>query len=132
MAYVQDNSNPVARRVTDCAVRAVGYALGIDWETAYFLIAINGASMGDMMERNSVWGSVLRQAGYKRRELPSNCPDCYTVADFAADHPNGTFILVQSGQSSQDGHVVTLINGNWIDTWDCGSEIVEYYWYKED
>jgi len=93
MAYIQDNSNPVARRVTDCAVRAVGYALGIDWETAYFLIAINGASMGDMMESNSVWGSVLRQAGYKRRELPSTCPACYTVSDFALDHPDGTYIL---------------------------------------
>ena len=126
MGFIQDNSNPVARRVTDCAVRAVGYALGVDWETAYFLIAINGASMGDMMERNSVWGSVLRQAGYRRRELPSTCPECYSVSDFAIDHPDGTYILGLSG------HVVTLINGDWIDTFDCGREIVEYYWYKEE
>ena len=35
MAYIPYNPNPVARRVGDCAVRAVSKALGVDWEQAF-------------------------------------------------------------------------------------------------
>ena len=120
------NPNPVGRRVTDCAVRAVSLALDVDWETAYFLIAINGAQMGDMMESNAVWGSVLRQHGFNRKALPDTCPDCYTVRDFCLDHPRGVFVL------GLHEHTVCAIDGDWLDIWNCGDEPVEYYWYRKD
>lgn len=123
--YRECNPNPVGRRVTDCAVRAVALALGIDWEDAYLKIAFSGIQMGDMMEINAVWGSVLRQAGFRRKVLPDTCPDCYTVRDFCADHPRGVYVL------GLHGHTVTAINGDWLDIWDSGDEPVEYCWYKE-
>ena len=54
------------------------------------------------------------------------CPDCYTVADFAAEHPSGTYIL------SLSGHVVCVMDGDYYDTWDSGGEIPLYYWCKEE
>lgn len=120
------NPNPVGRRVTDCAVRAVSLAIDRDWETTYLLIALNGMQMGDMMEVNGVWGSVLRQHGFYRRVIPDTCPDCYTVADFCRDHPEGTFVV------GMDRHVVTVIDGDWYDIFDCGDETVFYYWYRKD
>ena len=81
------NENPTGRSVGDCAVRAVSIALGVDWETAYALMAVAGYNMGDMPSSNSVWGAVLRQHGFYRYNLPETCPNCYTFADFAQDHP---------------------------------------------
>ena len=123
--WIEQNPNPVGRRVSDCSVRAVCLALDIDWETAYMAIAINGMRMGDMMDVNTVWGSVLRQNGFQRAVLPNTCPDCYTVRDFCRDHPRGVFVL------GLPRHVVCEIDGDWIDTWDSGDETVLYYWYRK-
>ncbi len=120
------NPNPVGRRVTDCAVRAVAIALDVDWETAYLLIALNGIQMGDMMEVNAVWGSVLRQHGFNRKVLPDYCPDCYTVRDFCRDNPRGVFVL------GLHEHTVAAVDGDWLDIWDSGNEPVEYFWYRKD
>ena len=116
------NNNPVSRNVGDCAVRAVSVALGIDWETAFALIANNAYQMGDMPSSNAVWGSVLRQHGFKRSVIPNSCPDCYTAEQFAADHPHGTYVL------GFGNHVATVKDGVILDSWDSSQEIPQYYW----
>lgn len=117
--------NPTDRTVGDCAVRAVAAALGTDWETAYLMIAANGYQMGDMPSSNAVWGSVLRQNGFYRKGIDNQCPDCYTAADFARDHPQGVFVL------GFGNHVATLRDGTILDSWDSSQEIPQYYWYKK-
>lgn len=119
------NPSPAGRNVGDCAVRAIAKALGTDWETAYALIALNGYLMGDMPSSNSVWGAVLRQNGFYRSAIPNTCPDCYTIADFADDHPDGAYVV---GTGS---HVVTIRDGIIYDSWDSSQEIPQYYWHKE-
>lgn len=123
--WTEYNPNPSGRRVGDCAVRAVSKALGVDWETAYIMIAVQGYVMGDMPSSNSVWGAVLRQHGFDREAIPSTCPDCYTLADFAADHPQGLFVV------GMGNHVVTVENGVIFDSWDSQNEIPQYFWKKE-
>lgn len=123
--WIKYNPNPVNARVGDCAVRAVAKALDIDWEKAFALIAVNGFIMGDIMASNNVWGSVLRQHGFYRHIVPNECPDCYTIADFCADHPQGTYVV------GAQNHVATVEGGNLYDTWDSSGEIVLYYWSKE-
>lgn len=120
------NPNPVNARVGDCAVRAVAKALGIEWEKAYLMIAKNGFQMGDIMASNNVWGSVLRQHGFKRYILPNDCPDCYTIAQFASEYHKGTYVV------GTTNHVVTIIDGVYYDTWDSGDEIAVYFWTKEN
>lgn len=123
--FVYANPNPVARRVTDCSIRAVCLALGLDWDHAYLLIALQGMWMGDMMDVNDVWGSVLRQAGFQKVNLEEECPGCYTVADFCAEN-RGVAVL------GTRRHVVTAIDGDWYDTWDSGDEPVKFYWYRKE
>ena len=65
------NPNPAGRAVGDCAVRAVAAALGVDWETAFAMIAENAFLMADMPSSNSVWGAVLRQHGFRRYAIPN-------------------------------------------------------------
>lgn len=122
--WVKYNPNPVGRSVGDCAVRAISKALGISWEQAYAMIAVNGFSMGDMPSSNSVWGAVLRQNGFQRSSIESACPDCYTAEDFCKDHPNGVFVL------GFGNHVATVVDGDLYDSWDSGKEIPQYFWHK--
>ena len=126
MAWIMYNPNPVGRTVGDCSTRALAKALDVDWGTAYIMAAINGFSMGDMPSSNSVWGSVLRQHGFKKAVLPESCPDCYTVGDFAIEHPQGTYVL------GTGTHVVTMIDGDIYDSWDSLNETPVYFWYKEE
>lgn len=120
------NNNPAGRTVGDCAVRAVSAALGVDWETAYDLIASAGYDMGDMPSSDSVWGAVLRQNGFYRKAIPNTCPECYTAADFARDNPRGTFVL------GFGGHVATIRDGVLYDSWDSSREIPVYVWYRKE
>lgn len=126
MAFVEWNPNPVGRRVGDCAVRAISKALGVDWETAYVMIASNGFSMGDMPSSDSVWGATLRQHGFYRMSIPDTCPDCYSVTDFCNDNPKGTFVL------GFGGHVATVVDGDLYDSWDSSNEIPQFVWYRKD
>lgn len=126
MAYKFYNPNPVGRMVGDCSIRAVAKALNVSWETAYISVTINGYSMGDMPSSDSVWGATLRQNGFYRTSIPSDCPDYYTAADFCRDHPYGTFVL------GFGGHVATVIDGNIYDSWDSSKEIPQFYWYKKE
>lgn len=119
------NPNPAGRKVGDCSVRAISAALGVDWETAYALMAVAGFNMGDMPSSNSVWGAVLRQHGFYRFNLPDACPDCYTFGDFARDNPRGVFVV------GTGTHVATIIDGKLMDVWDSSSEPVAFVWYKK-
>lgn len=124
MSFVSHNQNPDGRNVGDCTIRALSLALGQSWEQTYIELALQGFLMGDMPSANSVWGAYLRGKGFTRHVIPDACPDCYTVEEFAEEHPIGTYILALSG------HVVCVQDGNYIDTWDSGREIPLYYWMK--
>ena len=122
--YRETNLNPEHKRVGDCTVRAIAAATLQQWETVYAALAVEGLLLHDMPTANYVWGSYLRRCGWSRSAIPNTCPDCYTVADFAREHPDGTYILALAT------HVVCLQDGDWLDTWDSGDETPLYYWEK--
>ena len=125
MSYQYYNPNPVRSdgRVSDCAVRAVAKALDITWERAYSELATNGFLMGDLLNSAIVWGSVLRMHGFSRDIIPNTCSDCYTVADFCNEHPDGIYVL------KSDNHVATVVNGVLYDSWNSSMNVPQYYWY---
>ena len=122
--YRELNLNPEHKRVGDCTVRAIAAATLKQWETVYADLAVEGLLLHDMPTANYVWGHYLRRCGWNRSAIPNSCPDCYTVADFASEHPSGTYILAIAT------HVVCVRDGDWLDTWDSGDETPLYYWEK--
>ena len=123
--YVYYNPNPTGQdKVGDCSVRAVSKALGISWEDAYAKLATSGYDMGDMPSSNNVIAAVLRMNGFYRENLPMFCRDCYTIKDFARDNPVGTYVV------GTGNHVVTIIDGDWFDTWNSGDETPVYFWVR--
>lgn len=126
MSFVYFNPNPYGKSVGDCVVRALTRVDGSgDWTNTYLKICAVGALVGDMPSANKVWGDYLLRIGFKRYFLPDTCPDCYTIRDFCADHPNGTYVV------STGSHVVAVVDGDYYDTSDTGSEIPIAYFEKE-
>lgn len=126
MGFVAYNPNPEGRSVGDCTVRALSKALGQTWEETYAGLALEGYILGDLPNADSVWGPYLKARGFIRSWMPDECPECYTVYRFAEDHPSGTYVLSMPGR-----HVVTVVDGQYFDSWDSGGEVPTYYWKKE-
>ena len=118
--------NPVRSGAIDCTVRAISKALGVTWERAHAMLAVNSFLMGTVQCDDDVWGSILRQHGFRRQSVPNTCPDCYTVEMFCEDHPRGTYVI-----KSQD-HVATVIDGTLYDTWDSSGKTVLFFWERDD
>lgn len=114
------NKNPQKNTVGDCVVRAIATATNKSWEETYIGLCAEGLLLFDMPTANSVWSEYLRRNGFKR----SLTEHGETVRSFCERHPSGDYIL------ACDGHVVAVMSGNYIDTWDSGDEAVIYYWHR--
>lgn len=124
--WIRQNQNPAGNNVDDCAVRAISVATGKSWDRIYTEMCLGGFDIKDMAHADKVWHKVLKDNGFHRHSLPERCPDCYTVADFCSDHQNGIYVL------AVPNHVVAVVDGHWVDTWDSGNETPFYYFCRED
>ena len=124
--WIRWNANPAGNRVEDCVQRAISAALDVSWDEASDIIHAAAKAMRQPEHSDVVWGAVLRHNGFYRAIVPNTCPDCYTVRDFCRDHPWGVYTL------KTVGHVVTIIDGNALDTWDSTDEPVIYYWHLKE
>ena len=122
MSYVFRNPNPEGKLVDDCVIRALSIITGEDWETIYVKLSVLGLMYHDRMDANYVWGKYLEENGFRRYLIPDTCPNCYTVKQFALDYPNGKYLL-GTGE-----HVIAVIDGNYLDTFDSGDYVPIYYW----
>lgn len=125
-SYAYYQPNPAGKSVGDCTVRALSKALGQAWGETYVGLALEGFARGDLINADSVWGPYLKARGFTRNWIPDECPDCYTVSDFAADHPDGAYVLSMPGK-----HVVAVVDGVIYDSWDSSNETPTYFWAKE-
>ena len=122
MAFCFYNPNPKGRFVGDCTIRAICKLTEQDWDTVYANTVFEGFLKKDMPSGNATWGAYLARIGYDREFIPSYLLGRYTVSDFCREHPFGRFLLVL------DQHVVTVVDGDYYDTWDSGNEFPSYYW----
>lgn len=119
--FKKQNPNPRNKNVGDCTVRAISIATNQSWGKIYLDLCLQGYMMADMPSSNDVWGSYLTDRGWRYHRLQDTCPFCYTVADFATEHNEGTFIV---GTGS---HVICVRNGDWLDAWDSGEKVPLFY-----
>ena len=126
MAYIRFSNNPLGKTVGDCVIRAICVATGDSWDKVFWDLCEQAYELADLPASNTVWDAYLRKRGFERRAIPNNCPNCYTVNEFALDHPYGTYIL------GTGTHAVTVKNGNVYDAWNSLGEVpICYYALKE-
>ncbi len=121
--WIKYNPNPIpGNRVGDCAIRACCKAMGRKWDDVYWDLSDIGFDMADgCNSSNAVWGEYLWKNGFTRRD-PHYPMDVYK---FCCNFPHGTYVL------GLDGHVVTVVDGKYYDTWDSGGKNVIYYWERK-
>jgi len=120
------NPNPEGKSVGDCTVRAICAAMSFDWLNAYDDLCTEGRMFFDMPSSNAVFGSYLHLQGFQKFLVQNRFDNIITIRRFADMHPRGIFVLATGT------HVVTVIDGDYYDSWDSGNEIVIYYYTLED
>lgn len=121
MRYVYANPNPLRKTTNDCVMRAVSILLNQSWDQTYKDLSDVGFEICEPTTSDATWWTYLKRLGYTRTFIPNTCPDCYSVKRFCEDHPYGRHLIKASG------HVVTVVDSNYYDTWDSGDEIPIYY-----
>lgn len=120
--WIPANPNPGNKNVPDCVIRAISIALNKPWlevSDELYEVARRDYSISS---DDHVWGHYLYLLGFEPFLLPESCPRCVTVDAFTRFYSKGTYII---GTGS---HAVAVINGNYFDTWDSGSEIPTFFW----
>lgn len=125
MSYITVNPNPKRKTVGDCVIRAICIATDKEWDDVYLELMLKGYDMKDIPTANYIWGSYLHDLGFTKGIIKDTCPDCYTIKDFIADNPLGTFVL------GTGTHAVTVKDGQLYDSYDSSSMVPVYYWKKE-
>lgn len=118
------NANPKNKRIGDCVIRAISTALGRSWEDVYIDLCVDGLMSYELPNSDLLWGEYLKRNGFRRGILSCENGLCVTVNDFCEMNPQGVFIVCPTN------HVVAVIDGLFYDTWDCGNEIINYYWER--
>lgn len=121
--WVEWNPNPKEKRVGDCSIRACCKATGKTWNEVFREMAEIAYRQKDVLSANSVWGEYLEKNGYTRREMPGAAWR-QNIIDFCEMHPEGCYVL------GLEGHVVTVVDGMYYDTWDSGHKEPLYFWEK--
>lgn len=121
--YVNFQPNPKKNNTTDCTFRAYAKAEGITWEEGYDIASRYGRDMKLMPNDHKVVDKIIRdEFGYNFTKLEKGSKK--TVNEFAIEHPNGTYILWMHA------HVVTVVDGNYYDSWDSGDRKIKGYYIK--
>lgn len=118
------------KQASDCSVRCIMAAEGLDWNTAFGKLVETAYQEMDIPCESSVIEKTLKKMGYEKHKADmvknklTNKNRRICVREFAKMHKRGTYIL------SLTEHVVCVKNGHWYDTWDSGEYKVLKYWEK--
>ena len=116
------NPNPKGKNIGDCTLRAYCAAFNISWEEAFDIASEIAKENGSMIQYVS--DKVLTEhfectldPKYNKKVVKPK--ERITVAEFTTTHPYGTYILAMRN------HLVTLRNGEYWDSWDCGDKKID-------
>lgn len=124
--YFQPNKKDLKDEYGDCAIRAFCKATNSEWLEAYDYMWQISRTVQCPMNCKTGFETVVKSKGFTYGKI-SNAKGTKrpTVKSFADTHKHGIYICVVSN------HYVTIVNGNYYDTWDSGDKCLYGYWYKE-
>lgn len=120
--FKETNPNPTKNLTSDCLIRALAIFLDKQWEYMYIELCVYAYAIYDMPNSMNVCMRYLTHLGYTRYLVPIHIQ---SVKQFCEEYPNGRYLLVTAN------HAVTVIDGNYYDTFDSGDEMPIYYFTKD-
>lgn len=122
--YFQPNPNK-NDKVGDCVVRAMCKAVDRDWDTVFKVLCNIAYRLKCMPNSDMAWEEFLKKNGFAYNKITvTKGSKRGTVAEFAEKNKQGTFVLKIAN------HLVTVVDGYYYDTWDCGNKSLYGYWNK--
>lgn len=123
MAFIEFTANPKKKRTNDCIVRSIANATNRPWADVMRELCDLAIEFCTMPND----GEVVDEYMYRRRWFADQPKTPTTVAQFAAEHPQGRFVI------GVKDHGVSIIDGDWYDLVDSGRDlVVDYYEVKEE
>ena len=119
--YIHYNGNPCGLNIGDCVIRAISIVTGFDRHKVYAGLCALGYPCTIWGNSNAIWADYLKSLGFNRYTVYGK----QTVEDFSEVHPYGRYVI---GTGS---HAVAVVDGDIIDSWYSGQQIVQYYFTKE-
>lgn len=113
------NTNPLSKHEEDCVIRAINYALDLDYYVVKNKLWLT-AELHDCEELCVCCYEKLLQDVYHLKRL-----DCFkgkTIKEFCKNNPNGIFII------RVEGHLTCVDNGIIKDIWNCEKEKIDIVW----
>ena len=124
--YYQPNEKDVKDKYGDCVIRALTKALDMDWLNVFNELVPIAREMQAMPNMKSCYEEYLKQKGFKYTGISNRKGTKRpTVESFAKEHKIGTYYC------NIANHCVTIKDGKYYDTWDCGYKSLYGYWTKE-
>lgn len=125
--YYQPNKLDMKDTYGDCVIRALTKAVGKDWTGVFDDLVPIARSLQAMPSGKPVYERYLINNAFTYHGISNKKGTKRpTVASFAAEHKSGIFLLRVAN------HVVTVVDGCFYDTFDCGHKSLYGYWSKEN
>lgn len=121
--YYQPNKKDVKDECCDCVIRALTKALEKEWVEVFDELVVYARDLQSMPNDKKVYEVYLKDKGFEWVGLKAQKgKKRLTPETFCKQHKTGTYILRLSN------HIVTVVDGQYFDTWDCGESCVYGYW----
>lgn len=123
--YYQPNKKDLKDNYGDCVIRAICKATGKTWLEVFDELIPYAREIQAHPNDKTVYEKYLADLGFTWTGLGAvKGKKRLTPDTFYKEYPTGTYILRLSG------HLVTVENGYYFDTWDSGEKCVYGYWSK--
>lgn len=123
--YYQPNKKDLKDMQGDCSVRALTKFLDCTWIEAFDELVKYARQTQTLVNSLDNIKLFMEKSGYEYKSIYKKRK---TVIEFAKKHKSGTYTLyVRAGYGT---HMVTVKNGFYYDTWDCGNKLIFGYWEK--
>lgn len=119
------NPNPDTVHSDDCVVRAISAVCCEDWNLVYHALCAIGAKIHQMPNADKVWQKFLDNEGFSNEDDSTRIRDI-TVGWFCRTHKEGRYIL------RTRRHLVAVVDGFFLDTWNSGNETVLHVFKKKE
>ena len=120
--FVKHNNNPKQKKTSDCVIRSFALASGKTWDQTFVDLCEIALRDKSVPNDNSIYSKYATQLGLTKMKIELTNGKKPTVLTFSETHKHGTYVLRIAN------HVVTVKDGCYYDTWDCGKKSVYMYW----
>ncbi len=124
--YYQPNKRDIKDEHGDCVIRALTKATNKDWFTIFDELIPYARELPALPNNKVAYEKYLLDNGFKyfgiSNRKGSKRP---TVLGFAESHEEGTYVL------NIANHMVSVVDGRYYDTWNCGWKSLYGFWEKK-